>query len=800
MDRPLDLDQESRKALEFDAVLEAVASHSATVAGRARILALLPRSDADGLEREHAAVAEAAHHLGEHGRLVQGGLPDPSTALRGIAVEGLRITAAALRDLAVVLVASGELRTALLRLPAGEYPRLREIGNTFPDLRGDANDVVGNVDSDGRISDAASADLRRIRAATARVGERLRRLLQSYLHEPGAETVIRDDFITQRNGRYVIPVRSDAPRAVKGIVHAASSSGATLFVEPMESVDLNNDLVRLAEDEAVEQDRVVESWTRRFRERHGEVLAAVDGLTEADTLQCRALFGAAAGACAPRIGPGAPLRLQDARHPLLDRRLRAQGARCVPIGIELTPPDQVLVLSGPNAGGKTVALKTLGLAVLMAHSGLPVAAREASLPLLKQVRADIGDHQSIDADLSTFSAHVRAVARFIETLEPPALLLFDEIGTGTEPTEGAALAQAVLERFLSPGITAVATTHQGVLKAWAFTTPGAASAAMEFDEETLRPTFRILMGAAGVSAGVDIAARFGIPLSVVERARSLIAPGGRQAEAFLSRLRDLVGDLEERRASVVTEQERLAEEQRRLASRAASDAERLRREAEEALQEALREFREQGKREIQAIRDKRERARLEKDQVHAEMRLRAEVRHRVGRLTPAALARPESSQPFEPRPGIRVRVLSLDREGEIVAMRGDRVEVRLGTIGMTVRTSDLAAAGSPPPEPPPSRLPRPAAGAAPGPGLTDDAPAELMIIGRTVDEAKPEIDRFLDRAALAGTAEVRIVHGHGTGRLRAAVRQFLRGHPHVESHRPGEPREGGDGATVVTIR
>jgi DNA mismatch repair protein MutS2 len=308
------------------------------------------------------------------------------------------------------------------------------------------------------------------------------------------------------------------------------------------------------------------------------------------------------------------------------------------------------------------------------------------------------------------------------------------------------------------------------------------------------------MGAAGVSAGVDIAARLGIPPAVVERARSLIAPGGRQADAFLSRLRDLVGDLEERRASVVTEQERLAEEQRRLASRAASDAERLRREAEEALEEALREFREQGKREIQAIRDKRERARLEKEQVKAEIRLRADLRHRASRLTPAAEARPESSQPFEPRPGVRVLVLSLDREGEIVAMRGDKVEVRMGTIGVTVRKSDVVAAVSPPPEPQRSRFPRPAAGAAPGPGLTDDVAAELVIIGKTVDEATPEIDRFLDRAALAGTAEVRIVHGHGTGRLRAAVRRFLRGHPHVESHRPGEPREGGDGATVVTIR
>jgi DNA mismatch repair protein MutS2 len=799
----LDLDDESRRALEFDAVLDAVAGHAATAAGSARVRSLAPRFDAEGLEAEHAAVAEAAKHLGERGRLVQGGLPDPGAALRGIAILGLRLDAAALRDLAVVLVAAGELRAAILRLPAAEFPRLRDLGVATPDLRADARDVVAHVTPDGRISDEASPELRRIRAAAARVGERLRRMLESYLHEPGAEAVIRDDFVTQRNGRYVIPVRADAPRSVRGIVHAASSSGATLFVEPMESVDLNNEIVRLAEAEAAEQDRVVELWGRRFRDRHGDVLAAVDGLTSADSLQARALFAAAAEGVTPRIGPGVPLRIRDARHPLLDRRLREQGARCVPASLDLDPPDQVLVLSGPNTGGKTVALKTVGLAVLMAHSGLPVTAKEASLPLLRQVRADIGDHQSIEADLSTFSAHVRAVARFLEAMSPPALFLFDEIGTGTEPTEGAALAQAVLERLVAPGITAVATTHQGVLKAWAFTTPGAASAAMEFDEEALKPTFRILMGAAGVSAGVEIAARLGLADALVERARSLIAPGGRQTEAYLYRLRELVSDLEERRANIVAEEERLAEEHRRLASRAADDAERRRRRAQEALEEALREFREQGKREIQAIQDRRERARLEKEQAKAEIRLRSEIRRKTGGSSAAGEAPAEPPGPVDPRPGLKVRVLSLGREGEIASVRGDKVEVRMGRVGITVRRDDLAPAG--PEEPPVERRSMVARAAAPGrsepgPGLTDDTPTELMLIGKTVDEALPELDRFLDQAALHGTAEIRVVHGHGTGRLRASIRLFLRGHPHVENQRSGEPREGGDGATVVRVK
>ncbi len=793
----LDLDDESRHALEFDAVLDLVAAYAATAAGRERVRAILPRYDAPGLEMEHATVAEAVRHLVERGRLVQGGLPDPAAALRAVAVEGLKVDAAALRDLAIVLVASADLRTTLLSLPAGDHPRLRSVGETLPDLRAEAKDVVAHVEPDGRISDAASEELRRIRISIVRVGERLRRMLDSYLHEPGAETVIRDDFITQRNGRYVIPVRTDAPRPVKGIVHAASSSGATLFVEPMESIDLNNNLVRLGEEEAAEQDRVVERWARRFRDRLDEVLAAVGGLSAVDSLQARGLFAKAAGATTPRIGPGAPLELRDARHPLLDRRLRERGGRCVPIHLALEPPDQVLVISGPNAGGKTVALKTLGLAVLMAHSGLPVAAREASLPLLRQVRADIGDHQSIDADLSTFSAHVRAVSRFLEAMTPPVLFLFDEIGTGTEPTEGAALAQAVLERLLARGVTAVATTHQGVLKAWAFTTPGAASAAMEFDEERLRPTFRILMGAAGVSAGVEIAARLGLPETVVSRARSLMTPGGLQAEAYLTRLRDLLSDIEERRASVVSAQENLEEERRRLASRAAADDERRKRQAAEALEEALRDFREQGKREIEGIHDKRERARIERAQANAEIRLKTEIRRKSERAAPSPVPPAEPPRPFEPRPGLKVRVLSLDREGEIASVRGDRIEVRLGNVGIAVRRGDLAPAV---PEPPAAHRRPVAARPSPGPGLTDDVPTELVLIGRTVDEAIPELDRFLDQAALQGAAEIRVVHGHGTGRLRAALREFLRGHPHVESQRSGEQREGGDGATVIRLR
>ena len=506
----LDLDLTSRQALELDAVLQYVASFSASTSGRNKLLATTPSASVEDLAAQHDAVFEASRHLERFGRLLPGRLPDPEPALAALAVEGLLVEPLPLRDLASALLEAVSLRELINGIEDPGFDALKALGRRIPDVGSLAREVARHIAPDGRLEDGASPELRRVRSAIAKTGERLRRQLEAFVGDPAAASVVRDDFVTQRNGRFVIPVRADSPRPVEGIVHAASSSGQTLFVEPIESVALNNELVRLAEQEAAERERVVRGWTERFRARRDEVVAAADGLAEADTLQSRALFGRHIEGCRPRLSSGAPLQLAGARHPLLDRRLAEQGGRSVPIAITIDPYDRVLMISGPNTGGKTVALKTVGLACLMAQCGLPVAATEAALPVFRQLRADIGDHQSIDADLSTFSAHVTAVARYLDEATPPALFLFDEIGAGTEPGEGAALAQAVLERLLLVGVTAIATTHHAALKTWAFADERVASAAMEFDDETLRPTYRVLAGTAGTSAGIDVALRLGL--------------------------------------------------------------------------------------------------------------------------------------------------------------------------------------------------------------------------------------------------------------------------------------------------
>jgi DNA mismatch repair protein MutS2 len=793
-----DLDAETRRAIEFDAVLDWLASRAATGPGVETVRGLIPSRDPIWIEREHRRVGEALRHLETVGRLVAGGLPDPGAAFAVLPVEGARLDAAAAGAIGQFLLAGGDLRRRLAALDPEAFPLLREMAANMPDLDREARPMARGVLPDGRLADDASPELARIRASIARLGERLRRMLESLVRDPGSDAVIRDEFVTQRNGRYVVPVRSDAPRRMQGIVHASSSSGATLFVEPLESVELNNELVRLAEAEIEEQERVLLGWTARLRLRIHDARAAVGGLADVDGLQARALFAREAGAVRPEVVAGGRLDLGEARHPLLDRRLRETGQRAVPASLRMEADERVLVISGPNAGGKTVALKTLGLACVMAQAGIPVAAERAVLPLFAQIRADIGDHQSIEADLSTFSAHVRAVDRFLRELDPPLLCLFDEIGTGTDPMEGAALARAVLESLLQEGCTTVATTHQGSLKAWAFATPGAASAALEFDTDALRPTYRILMGAAGVSAGLEVAARLGLQPHLVERARELLGSGGLETERTLNRLRELTADAEARRARLAAREAELAEERARLDRRAVADAENARRDRTRALEEALLEFRDEARREVARLRDSGERMRLERELARADRRLQAEARRRA-EPPPAGVneGAAAGAQLADPAPGCRVLVYSLGRVGEVVAVRGAHAEVRLGSTVFTVALADLrgAPAAEPAERPPQRWAPQPDPA-----GPSAGAATEVVLIGMRVEEALAEVDKRLDDAVRRGETELRIVHGHGTGRLRSAVRRFLSGHPHVDGHRPGAPYEGGDGATVAHLR
>lgn len=800
----LDLDEASRRALEFDELLAWVASFARTPIGAERITSVAPSADAEAIRGRLEAVDEMRGCLDDGGAVVAGRLPDPEEAVGALRVEGVNLDGKGVRDLALVLEAASSVRSRLRALASDLFPHLRRLGDATPDLRAEVGAVLRGTDGEGRLLDDASPELRRLRDRAAQVGERLRGMLQRYLRDPRSEAVIRDDFVTQRNGRFVIPVRTDAPRGIRGIVHASSSTGATRFVEPLESVDLNNELVRLIDDEREEQARILAAWSDAFRRRLGDVELALEAVARADALQARCLFADACRAVTPRVSPGAALRLEELRHPLLQRRLSEEGGECVPSTLELAPADQVLVLSGPNTGGKTVALKAIGLAAVTAQAGIPLPAHTAELPVYRQIRADIGDHQSIQADLSTYSAHIRAVAEAIRDPAPPALFLFDEIGTGTEPTEGAALARAVLESLERPGITTVATTHLGPVKAWAVTAERAACAAMDFDPETLTPTYRIVMGAAGRSAGLDIAERLGMAGAVVHRARTLLDPRVREGESYLRRLRDALAEAEARAEDVRRERQELDEARRRWKGRQEREAETRRREADRALSQALEEFRRLARKELASLREPEQRARAERRRHRAERRLgAARARQR------ATLARPKATPPTgrpvdrdRLAPGDRVWVSGLEREGELQTVEGREATVRMGQVVCRVRVADLRLpVESDGPRRRVEETGRIVASSATGASLEGrSCPRELVLVGRRVAEALEDLDRFLDAAQVAGHEEIRVVHGHGSGRLRAAVREFLADHVQVRASRPGRAAEGGDGVTVVKLR
>jgi DNA mismatch repair protein MutS2 len=483
---------------------------------------------------------------------------------------------------------------------------------------------------------------------------------------------------------------------------------------------------------------------------------------------------------------------------LLDRRLRERGSACVPAALAVDPADCVLVISGPNTGGKTVVLKTVGLAVLAAQSGIPVPAGEAELPLFRQVRADIGDHQSIQADLSTYSAHVRAIAGFLQGCAAPALMLFDEIGTGTEPAEGGALAQAILEALIGTGNTALATTHLGVLKTWAATTKGAVSAAMEIDAATLSPTYRIVVGRAGVSAGLEIAERLGLSREIVERARARLDPATRRSEDYLRQLHRALAEAEEARARAAQREAELEERQRRFEERMEREAQARSGEASQALDRELAQFRRAARKELASLTDPGQREAFERRLQRAERRVGSELARGKAALRPRGAAEPEGEwvEPRELGPGMQVLVVSLGKQGEVVEAGAEEVRVALGGMAVRVPRSEIRVAAARAADTRPPRRGQTAEVRVPA----RDAPREVVLVGRRVDEALEELDRFLDGARLAGHAEVRIVHGHGTGRLRKAVRQFLAGHAEVADQRPGQPHEGGEGATVARLR
>ncbi|HEV8385558.1 MAG TPA: hypothetical protein VGQ11_11865, partial [Candidatus Acidoferrales bacterium] len=529
--------------LEFDALRAILRRFSTSAPGRRHIDALALATDRFALDDAFALIREAIAWLRAGGEMGFGSLADPDAWLARMEVPGAVLAPQELLDAASLLETAAWLRTAFHE-EAATYPMLNTRARSLGDFRPMAAVIRKAILPNGDISDDASPQLKKIRHAIARARDGVQKHLKAILRARGADA--GEDYVTLRNDRFVIPVRAADRKTIPGVVHGSSATGQTIFVEPFDTVELNNQLVQLAEDEAAEIQRILAELTDKLRADGTPLRHAADTIALLDSIFARGRFAREFNGCLPTFSADNAVRLDAARHPILEDKLRAEDRRIVPMSLALGGEETVLLISGPNTGGKTVALKTVGLAALSAQSGIPVAADSATLPLFDRVLVDIGDEQSIAADLSTFSAHMLNLRAMLAAATPQSLVLADEMGTGTAPEEGSALAVALLEEFRAKKSLTLATTHHDRLKAYASTTPGVVNAAVEFDAVNLRPTYRLLVGVPGVSSGIDIAQRLELPAGLIERARAEMAPETRQAAdliAYLHRSRDELDEL-----------------------------------------------------------------------------------------------------------------------------------------------------------------------------------------------------------------------------------------------------------------
>ena len=814
------------RALEFDRIVSVVTGLAVTPTGRDRLSDLHPMTDASRVGAAQRATSEGVRFLAEHAGFPLRAPSDLEEILDALTIEGRPLEPLRLFGLSEYLESIEHSRTAVRKL-SGSFPILVGLVDSVASFRNEIADVRRKIEPSGEVADNASPTLASIRDRLRKHRQRLRSTLDGFVRGRETAKYLQEQVVTDRNGRYVLMVRAEHRGAIPGIVHGGSASGASLFVEPLETVEINNEIVELEEREAEEVRRILLALTDAFRARPDDLQRTLDVATELDVIQARARLSQMMGAIEAVMSTDGTFELRGARHPLLMQRIverldEAHFSDPVPVDILLVPPTRVLVITGPNTGGKTVALKTAGLLAAMAQAGLHVPVDPGSrLPVFQSVFADIGDEQSISASLSTFSAHITNVVSMDRELSLPALVLLDEVGAGTDPAEGGALGIAVIDHFRKRGAHLIATTHYDALKSYASTTEGVVSSAFGFDPETFAPTYRLIYGSPGRSLAIEIAKRLGMPASVIATARENLGEREKQLADHLARVDQDLSRLEQERRQVTRERAQVAETERKLRGREEALREReqaLRRRLDAKVEDQVREAR----KEIDAVIEglKTRAAELSEQ---AAVRLRAGDKLRVAGIstgdtgavradaraaldavverlkqkteTPPAAAAAAPAAPI--REGSRVTIGTLGLEGTVVDVHGKHAEVDVRGKRLRAALRDLRAVVAP------------AAPSSPGPANVrvnmnlqprEGARSELNVIGCTVDEALSRLEKFLDDATVTDQRELRIVHGFGTGQLRRAITAFLDEHPLIARHEPAPQNQGGGGATVVELK
>jgi DNA mismatch repair protein MutS2 len=813
------MDAKTLSTLEYQKVLENLSVYCAFSASNEKALNLKPTNNLDEANRRLAETSEAVRMLVTRPDLTIGGARDVRQAVDLAAHAGV-LAPTELLDIKSTLIAARNLLRIFERL-GEQFPALFEIATQIPTPMGLVDAITRAISERGELLDSASETLATIRRDLRIAHDRLMTKLQRMVSDPHTSPYLQEALITQRDGRYVLPLRAEFKGKIRAVIHDQSASGATLFVEPLNVVEHNNQFRELQLAERDEERRILTELSQQVGAQAANILNTVELVAELDLCFAKAKYSDALSATEPILHPigkpsgrhpGTIIRLYQARHPLLD------PATVVPIDVELDSQTYAMVVTGPNTGGKTVTLKTIGLLSLMAQAGLHIPAHSGSeISQFHNIYADIGDEQSIEQSLSTFSGHITNIIRILDHADRRSLVILDELGAGTDPQEGAALARALLTHLLERGITTLVTTHHPELKAFAHATPGVVNASVEFDLDTLQPTFHLTIGLPGRSNALSIAQRLGMPDGIINAARSELNPEDLRAEDLLDeihRQRDLSRharaaaekahrDAETMRTELAQRLEKIEDERMQVLEKARQQAE----EQLEEVQDELREVRRQLARSRQPLEVIEQ---IEEKLADLEDSVAPPVERRIPETTHSSLKRPI-------RLGDKVRLHSLNTQGVVTSLGEDDAEVSVGVLRIRARLSELQLLGdeatqtSGPGGLPTarelmdaSRLQPPAERTTSvhpaGTQIYSESPGiELDLRGKRSDEALDALERYLDSAYLAGLPWVRIIHGKGTGKLRLAVREALSHNPHVKSYESGGDKEGGEGVTVAKL-
>jgi DNA mismatch repair protein MutS2 len=790
------------RALEFDRIVEAVTSFAVTPMGAERLARLTPSHDSHKVAQLLAATTETTRYIAAYGVFPLRASAELPQTLGALAIEGRALEPQRLLALVAFLESVDESRTGVRRA-AGSFPLLEAATGAVASFKGESAQVRDKIDPAGEVVDDASQQLKIIRERLRKQRSRLRTTLESYLRGKETAKYLQDQVVTERNGRYVLVVKSEHRSGIPGIVHGTSTSGASLFLEPLSTVEINNDIVALEEQEAEEVRRILLALTDAFRQRAADVARTIDAATELDVLQARASYSNSIDGVEPALSVDGAFELQAARHPLLKNP--------VPVTIKVIPPATVLLVTGPNTGGKTVALKTAGLLALMMQSGLRIPAADGSrLPVFRSLFADIGDEQSIEASLSTFSGHITNIASMDRALVTPALVLLDEVGSGTDPIEGGALGVAIVDHFRRRGATVIATSHYDALKTYASTTEGVTSAAFGFEAETFAPTYQLLYGSPGRSLALEVAARLGLAPSVIAAARENLSAREAQLAEHLAKIDRDMRALEHEQRLATRERETLeaAEVQMRQREDALRHREEtFRRRLNEELESQVRAARREIDEVIEELKKKTDA--MAQDAARqivstgatgaARTDARAAVDSVVKRVLDAdpdakpAEAATDSGNGRQPAIGDRVIVGGLGLEAVVTGIHDGTADLDVRGKRMRASVRDLRVVA-----------PAPASAAKVRVNVElqprETSPSDLNVIGCTVDEAIARAERFLDESLLTDQRVVRLIHGYGTGQLKRALAGFLQQHPLVARFATAPPEQGGGGVTVVELK